>query len=137
MAIAQFSYGSPKDKLTAVQMLERGARLNSRPIEGSPCRFRTAYDVQLTPLVLESAALESPAPKNSQGKFAESFIRLSFQCYGKSPLAEMKMGDSGKPLEFLRFYLNGDPQLVFPLYEIIFNHATAVEFRPKEAPIGL
>ena len=137
MAIAQFSYGSPKDKLTAVQMLERGARLNSRPVDGSPCRFRTAYDVQLVPLVLESAALESPAPKNSQGKFAESFIRLSFQCYGKSPLAEMKMGDSGKPLEFLRFYLNGDPQLVFPLYEIIFNHATTVEFRPKEAPIGL
>ncbi len=136
MAVAQFSYGSPKDKLTAVQMLKRGARLNSRPVDGSPCRFRTAYDVQLLPLVLESAALESPAPKNSQGKFAECFIRLSFQCYGKSPLAEIKMGDSGKPLEFLRFYLNGDPQLVFPLYEIIFNHAAAVEFRAKEAPIG-
>src|SRR5699024_1209044 len=28
------------------------------------------------------------------------------------------------------------PQLVYPLYEIIFNHATAVEFRAKEAPIG-
>jgi type VI secretion system protein ImpG len=25
---------------------------------------------------------------------------------------------------------------VFPLYEIIFNHSTNVEFRPKEAPIG-
>lgn len=136
MAVAQFSYGSPKDKLTAVQMLERGARLNSRPVDGSPCRFRTSYDVQLLPIVLESAALESPAPKNSQGKFAECFIRLSFQCYGNSPLAEIKMGNSGKPLEFLRFYLNGDPQLVFPLYEIIFNHATAVEFRAKEAPIG-
>ncbi|MEO6588044.1 MAG: type VI secretion system baseplate subunit TssF [Pyrinomonadaceae bacterium] len=136
MAIAQFSYGSPKDKLTAVQKLERGARLNSRPVDGSPCRFQTTYDVQLLPLVLETAALESPAPKNSQGKFTESSIRLSFQCYGKSPLAEMKMGDSGKPPEFLRFYLNGDPQLVFPLYEIIFNHATAVEFRAKEEPLG-
>lgn len=136
MAIAQFSYGSPKDKLTAVQKLERGAKLNSRPVEGSPCRFRTAYDVQLMPLVLESAALESPAPKNSQGKFAESYIRLSFACYGNSPLAEMKMGDGGKPPESLRFFLNGEPQLVFPLYEIIFNHATRVEFRPKDAPIG-
>lgn len=136
MAIAQFSYGSPKDKLTAVQKLERGAKLNSRPVEGSPCRFRTAYDVQLMPLVLESAALESPAPKNSQGKFAESYIRLSFKCYGNSPLAEIKMGDSGKPPECLRFFLNGEPQLVFPLYEIIFNHATKVEFRPKDTPIG-
>ncbi len=137
MAVAQFSYASPKDKLTAVQVLERGARLNSRPVDGSPCRFRTAYDVQLAPLVLESAALESPAPKNSQGKFSECFIRLSFHCYGNSPLAEMKMGESGEPLKFLRFYLNGDPQLVFPLYEIIFNHATKVEFRAKETPIGV
>jgi len=136
MAIAQFSYGSPKDKLTAVQKLERGAKLNSRPVEGSPCRFRTSYDVQLMPLVLESAALESPAPKNSQGKFAESYIRLSFRCYGNSPLSEIKMGDSGKPPEYLRFFLNGESQLVFPLYEIIFNHATQIEFRPKDTPIG-
>lgn len=136
MAIAQFSYGSPKDKLTAVQKLERGAKLNSRPVEGSPCRFRTAYDVSLMPLVLESAALESPAPKNSQGKFAEAFIRLSFACYGNSPLAEMRMGDSGKPPESLRFFLNGEPQLVFPLYEIIFNHAAQIEFRQRDTPIG-
>lgn len=136
MAIAQFSYGSPKDKLTVMQTLERGAKLNSRPVEGSPCRFRTAYDVQLMPIVLESAALESPAPKNSQGKFAEAFIRLSFQCYGKSPLAEIRTSDGGKLPQSLRFFLNGEPQLVFPLYEIIFNHATSVEFRPKDTPIG-
>src|SRR5687768_2563559 len=41
MAVAQFFYGSAKDKLTAVQTLERGARLNSRPVDGTPCRFRT------------------------------------------------------------------------------------------------
>ena len=136
MAVAQFSYGSLKDKLTAVQILERGARLNSRPVDGTPCRFRTAYDIQLIPLALESAALESPAPKDTRGKYAESYIRLSFKCYGDAPLADFKMGETGKPLEFLRFFLNGDPQLVFPLYEIIFNHATTVEFRPREAPLS-
>ncbi len=136
MAVAQFAYGSPKDKLTAVQILERGARLNSRPVDGTPCRFRTAYEVQLAPLILESAALESPAPKDTRGKYAESVIRLSFRGYGDAPLAEFKIGESGKPLEFLRFYLNGDPQLVYPLYEIIFNHATAVEFRPREASLS-
>ena len=136
MAIAQFLYGTPNDKLTSVQILERGAQLNSRPIDGTPCRFRTAFDVQLLPMELQSAALESSAPKNSQGKYADSHIRLSFRCYGDSPLAEIKIGETGEPLEFLRFYLNGDPQLVFPLYEIIFNHATHVEFRAKETPLG-
>lgn len=136
MAITQFSFGSTNDKLTAVQRLPRGAKLNSRPVDGTPCRFRTAYDVQLAPLELVSAALESPAPKDARGMYAESSIRLSFKCYGDSNLHEMRVGETGEPPEFLRFYLNGDPQLVFPLYEIIFNHAKSVEFRATEPPIS-
>ena len=45
MAVTQFSFGSPNDKITSVQVVERGSRLNSRPVEGTPCQFRTAYDV--------------------------------------------------------------------------------------------
>ena len=136
MAIAQLSYGSSKDKLTAVQRVEKGAKLNSRPIDGSPCQFKTSYDVELAPVEMRSAALESPAPKDGRGKFAESSIRLSMRCYGEANLHEMKIGDTGVPPEFLRFYIDGDPQLVFPLYEIIFNHSTSVEFRARESPIG-
>lgn len=136
MAITQFSFGSPNDKLTAVQMLERGAKLNSRPVDGTPCQFRTGYDVQLVPMEIQSAALESNAPKDGRGKYAESHIRLSMRCFGDSNLNEFKVGNTGEPLKFLRFYINGDPQLIFPLYEIIFNQATKVEFRAKEAPIG-
>jgi len=136
MAITQFSFGSPNDKLTAVQMLERGARLNSRPVDGTPCQFRTGYDVQLVPMEIESAALESNAPKDGRGKYSDSHIRLSMRCFGDANLHEFKVGKTGEPLNFLRFYINGDPQLIFPLYEIIFNQATRVEFRAKETPIG-
>jgi type VI secretion system protein ImpG len=136
MAIAQFSFGSPTDKVTNVQKLERNSKLYSRPIEGTPCRFRTCYTTQLFPLELQSAKLESPAPKDARGKFAESYIRLSMRCFGDANLHELKIGETGEPPESLRFFLNGDPQLTFPLYEMIFNHASAVEFRAKETPIG-
>lgn len=136
MAIAQFSFGSVTDKLTAIQRLEKGSRLNSRPVDGTPCRFRTAYDVDLAPLDLEEAALESAAPKDARGMFADCHIRLSMRCFGDSSLPELVVGATGEKPKSLRFYLNGDPQLVFPLYEIIFNHATSVEFRPKESPFG-
>jgi type VI secretion system protein ImpG len=136
MAIAQFGYGSPNDKLTSVQKVERGARLHSRPVDGTPCRFRTSYETQLVPIEILSAALESPAPVNARGIMTEAHIRISMRCFGDANLSEMKVGDTGKPLEFLRFYLNGDPQLVFPLYELIFNQATALEFRAKEAPFN-
>lgn len=137
MAIVEMTFGNPKDKLTAVQNLDRGAKLNSRPVDGTPCRFRTAYDIQLLPLILESSSLESPAPKDARGKFAESYIKLSMKCYGDANLHEFKVGDTEEPPEFLRFYINGDPQLIYPLYELIFNHASAVEFRAKETPISM
>ncbi len=136
MAVAQFSYGSPTDKLTAVQVVERGARLNSRPVDGTPCRFRSAYDVQLMPIEIVSAGLESPAPKDARGILSDSSIRISMRCYGDAELHEMKIGSTGEDPTFIRFYLDGDPQLVFPLYEILFNHATSVEIRPKEQPFS-
>ncbi len=136
MAITQFSFGSPNDKLTAVQKLERGAKLNSRPVDGTPCQFRTGFDVQLVPMEIQSAALESNAPKDGRGKYTDSHIRLSMRCFGDANLHEFKVGSTNEPLKFLRFYINGDPQLIFPLYEIIFNQATKVEFRARETPIG-
>src|SRR6188508_2903697 len=136
MAVAQFMFGSSKDKITSVQQLPRGAQLRSRPIDGTACQFRTAYETHLVPMEILSAALESPAPKDGRGKFAESYIRISFRCFGDANLHEYKVGETGEPPKSLRFYIDGDPQLVFPLYEIIFNHATKVEIRPKETPLG-
>jgi type VI secretion system protein ImpG len=136
MAITQFSYASPRDKLSAVQILERGSRLNSRPVDGTPCQFQTAYDTQLVPIEVESAELASPAPKDGRGKYSNCYIRISMRCYGNANLSEMKMAEGDRLPEFLRFYLDGDPQLVNSLYEIIFNHSTTVEFRPREAPLG-
>ena len=136
MAVAQFVYGTPNDKLTAVQRIKRGAKLYSRPVDGTPCRFQTSYEVQLFPLEIVSAALESPAPPDTRGKMADAYIRISMRCYGDANLSEMRVGETGEPPEHIRFYLNDTPQLSFPLYELIFNHASAVEFRPKEAPLG-
>lgn len=136
MAIAQFGFGSTSDKISSVQKLVRGSKLNSRPVDGSPCQFRTAYETQLVPIEMLSAELESPAPKDGRGKYAECAIRMSFRCYGDGELREMIDAESGEPLKHLRFYIDGDPQLVYPLYEIIFNHATSVEIAPKEAPLG-
>ena len=136
MAITQFLFGSPKDKMTAVQNIDRGAKLYSRPIDGSPCRFQTSYDVQLVPVEILSAALESNAPPDAQGRQADSWIRISLRCYGDAMLSELQVAETEQPLKSLRFYLNGEPQLIFPLYELIFNHASAVEIKPKEPPIN-
>ena len=136
MAISQFGFGSPNDKLTAVQTLSRGTQLNSRPVDGTPCSFRTSFDVDLVPVEIKSAALEFPAPKDTRGRYAEASIRISMRCFGDGNLHEIRHGVTQKPPSSLRFYLDGEPQLVFPLYEILFTNAVSVEIRPKEAPLG-
>lgn len=136
MAIAQFIFGSPKNKMTAVQKIDRGAKLYSRPIDGSPCNFKSCYDVQLAPLEVTYAGLESAAPPNAQGKLTDCELRISLRCFGDPALSELKNAGTGEPLRFLRFFLNGDPQLVYPLYELIFNHSHAVEIQAKETPLS-
>ncbi|MCB1022897.1 MAG: type VI secretion system baseplate subunit TssF [Acidobacteria bacterium] len=136
MAVTQFLSGSPKNKITTIQQVERGAKLYSRPIDGAPCRFRTSYDVALTPIEVLSAELESIAPPNAQGKLSDCQIRIKMQGFGGVGLYEMQDSETGEPIENLRFYLNGDPQLVFPLYELIFNHVSHVEIQAKETPIA-
>ncbi len=66
MAIAQFLYGNPNDKLTAGQRLERGLKINSRPVDGMTCKFRTAYEVDLLPIEIESAALNPRRQKTAE-----------------------------------------------------------------------
>jgi type VI secretion system protein ImpG len=57
-------------------------------------------------------------------------LKLKLNCLNDTALATLQNGDTQRPIESLRFYLNGDPQLVHPLYEILFNHTTRVELRP-------
>ncbi len=135
MAITQLLSGSSKSKTTSAQIVERNSVLYSRPVDGAPCRFSTCFDTELAPLEITSAELEMPAPPDAQGRLADCQIRISLKGFGGVRLSEIEVGDSQKPLDHLRFYINGDPQLAFPLYELIFNHASAVEIFPRESPI--
>ena len=136
LAVAQFGYGSPNDKLTTIQTIERGAKLVSRPVDGTPCRFRSCYETELAPLEILSASLDSDAPTDARGVWSSAQVKINFRCFGDANLRELKDAATDAPLRKLRFYIDGDPQLAFPLYELIFNQATAVEIHPVEAPLS-
>ena len=129
MAIVQFSLDFGLGNLTTGYPVARHTGLYSQPIQGTPCRFRTCYPVTLWPVKVSSAALESLDPVDTRGRWQEAVIKLSIQCLNETKLSMLVSGDSGRPIESLRFYLNGEPQLVHPLYEMIFNHATRIELR--------
>jgi type VI secretion system protein ImpG len=127
MAIAQFAV--EPGSLTTGYHLEQATKLYSRPIKGTPCRFRTCYPVTLWPIEITSASLESPNPLNTRGRWEDAVIQINIQCLNNTTVAELKTGEEKRPLDTLRFYLNGEPQLTYPLYEMIFNQVTKVELR--------
>ncbi|MGB9178257.1 MAG: type VI secretion system baseplate subunit TssF [Pyrinomonadaceae bacterium] len=127
LAIAQFSL--EQGNLTTGHEIARSTSLYSRPIQGTPCRFRTCYPVMLWPLDVTSAALESLDPVDRRGRWSEAVIRITVKCAENVPLKEIRTGEQMKPIESLRFYLNGVPQLTYPLYEMILNNTARVELR--------
>jgi type VI secretion system protein ImpG len=128
--IVQFSVGSEKGNLTSGYAVERDSNLYSKPIQGTPCRFRTCYPITLWPLKITAASLESLDPVDTRGKWEEAVIKLNVDCINDTSVATLRRGDTGAVLDSLRFYINGEPQIAHPLYELILNQATRVELRP-------
>jgi len=138
MSIAQFGLDPQQGKLTTGYQIERGTTLYSRPVQGTPCRFRSSYPVTLWPIEVASAALESLDPVGARGKWSDAVVRINLRCLHNTKLSELKIktGETEVGIASLRFYLNGEPQLVYPLYELIFNeqaHITKVELRDSKS----
>lgn len=90
-SIAHFDMGSAGEKLSAPVTIPRGTELLSRPVRGVQCRFRTAYDVQLSPLKLASAAFKPLAQPPSTVRLpprACAQISLNFQLDGQKGAIE-------------------------------------------------
>ncbi|HEY8461991.1 MAG TPA: type VI secretion system baseplate subunit TssF, partial [Blastocatellia bacterium] len=138
MSIAKFSLDPAQGKLTTAYEIERGTVLYSRPIHGAPCRFRTAYPVTLWPVEVVSGAYESLDPMSSQGRWETAEIRIGLRCVNGVRLSQLRAEQSqnAPALDRLRFYLSGEPQLVYPTYEAIFNNAVNVELRPRASGRG-
>lgn len=124
-------------ELTAMQQVPRGATLLSRPVQGMPVRYRTAYPVEIWPLRIAAARLE-PAERSAfalgtAGSVAT--LRIRIEASGQTPLSQL-------PVRRLRFHLDGESPLVHALYEILLNSTNGITLRappgaPAAAPLTL
>ena len=134
MSIVQFAVDAEQAKLTAGYHIPRETALYSPPVQqGTRCRFRTSYSVTLWPIEVVAASLESNDPPDAQGRWREAVLRIDLRCLNNTTLPTLLTAESEpgppRPIQSLRFYLNGEPQLTYVLYEMLFNHAAGVELR--------
>lgn len=125
MALVQFHLDPDQGKLTSGFEVPAGTALFSRPVDGVPCRFRTAYDTTLWPLRVESARWEPPQGlrlRASRGVVGGLRLRIAGD--------GVPVGSLG--IERLRLHLHGDGSLPWLLYELLLSKAEAVVLRPAE-----
>ena len=130
MSIAQFALDREQGKLTSGYYLPVETALFSRPIQGTPCRFRTCYPVTVWPIEITSAMLDSLDPVDTRGRWEEAVLRLEFKCFNDTNFSQLRTGETdgkAQPIDSLRFFIDGEPQITYGLYELLFNNAVRVE----------
>jgi type VI secretion system protein ImpG len=136
MSIVQFALDAGQAKLQTGQTIKRGSILSSRPVDGSPCRFRTCYPITIWPVEVAAAGFEAPAGIGLQTQETRSILRLVLRTTSGLPFSALfeKVSETEeRSFDRLRFYLQGEGQLVYALYELMFVNAVKVELRPGEA----
>lgn len=129
MAIVQFA---PDPKLDRPVLIPRGSLLETRPVDGSTCRFRTAQPVTLWPIQVGEPRIEQPGRLGLSQDVA-AVLRLELRCRTGSFAALLRelfdrpqIGEQAK----LRFYLHGGDQ--FELYDLLVGQTSSVVVRNKD-----
>jgi type VI secretion system protein ImpG len=128
-SIAQFDLEGLQAQMSAPAAVPRGTLLQSRPVRGVHCRFRTCAPLTLLPLRIAAAGYRSAvsAPAGTRlPEGASSVLSLRIELQG----AQMNFDALG--LDTLRVYLDGEAAQVSALREALATRAVGVMLQPDE-----
>ena len=111
--------------LAAPVRLDPGLAVETEPVQGEPCCFRTAWPLTLWPVEIENVRLSGlplAAPANPLATGAVSVLRITLKCSA----AGENFAQTG--LDRLRVFLRGAANVALPLYELLCAHALSVAY---------
>jgi type VI secretion system protein ImpG len=126
-SVVQFDLDPERAQLPNGFLIERHARLRTSAVGGLRCRFRTGSPTTLWPVAITAATLlvpPFPAGWETPPR-AKAALRLQIECASELPFPALS-------LDRLRLHLVNEQPIVFTLYELLFNHAVQVVFRPLD-----
>jgi type VI secretion system protein ImpG len=132
LSVVQFQMDAENANLRMGHTIERGAVVRSEPVDGSPCRFRTCYPVTVWPLEVAEARFELLPPGASAPAGARTVLRIQLRTLGGATFGSLRQKvEEGepRPIDRVRFYLQGEGKVVFALYELLVNDLLRAEVR--------
>jgi type VI secretion system protein ImpG len=137
MAVVQFAPDLNISGLTHGQSVPRGTALRAHtPLRDvTPCEYRTAHDVDMWPIEIESAEYSSAlsevaqlAPRASAP--VKAFLRVRLRCRGRHALRFDRL-----PIHKLSFFLRGADEISAKLYEQLMTSACGSWLRWGNHPV--
>lgn len=120
MAVVSFQ---PQDDLDAPLLVAKGTSLDTDPVKGKPCTFRTTADLALLPANVTMAKYQGKpfaTPGAKQAKEAEAVLHVRLKTFAPEiTIASLR-------LDKVRFYLQGQPQHAYPLHESLLNQCKVI-----------
>jgi type VI secretion system protein ImpG len=119
-AIVQFTC---KPDLKGPCRIPVGLSLDTEPVRGETCRFRTVYPATLWPLEIETVRLSGlplAAPANPRAAGAVSVLRIGLKCVS----AEATLTSLG--VDRLRVFLRAASNISLPLYELLCRNVVGI-----------
>ncbi|MFC0252269.1 type VI secretion system baseplate subunit TssF [Massilia consociata] len=121
-SIARMDAGGAATQGAGASVVARGTQLNTRPVRGAACSFRTVYPVSVAPLAITaanfSAIIDAPEAVQLPGT-ASSSISLTLACTAEQgTLAQLA-------LPLLRVFIDGEPSFCAALRDALFMRSVA------------
>lgn len=111
--------------VTGATEVPKGTALATEDTSVGRCHYQTCYDTKIYPLTVAQAKFNAqPFNAPSLGgeyrtKSPQAMLQVTLQAHEGTRLSDIDPGS-------LRFYLSGQPQLVYRLYEFLVNNAVGV-----------
>jgi type VI secretion system protein ImpG len=112
MSVLQFT---PRLGQTEIRPIARGTEIDSIPVEGTPCRFQTCYDVDLAPLTLKAVEVARVA--------GGSQVKVQLEVDPTADLTKLALGK-------LRFFLLGEDYITNSFFLWLFRYLDGVTVNP-------
>ncbi|HUB00649.1 MAG TPA: type VI secretion system baseplate subunit TssF [Terracidiphilus sp.] len=125
MTVVECQVDPDQGKQTAGQTMPAGTPLATRRlVDGQPCRFRTAYAVDLWPFTVAECEWRQPERLSDPVRVpgAAGVLRVQLQC------ARDVSFDQLNPHRVV-FHLAGEPNVVYTLYELLCRNCIAILVR--------
>ncbi len=136
MCIVDMPLDPAQGRLPEGYRVPRGSTLQSRPVQGVPCSFRTVYDTTLWPLTISATEWTTPdgVGAGASGRDAVGAVRMEIRAFDGVKLQDLSMSS-------LRLHVAGDTSVADTLYELLVNNVAQVVVRnpdqPTRAPVLL